>query len=84
MFSRRHYAIEGPRAQSRRDEWSQALERAALGAPKFGTAKNDKSNAKNGDFHKLPTSCRLTATPRCCACLDKRPHATSYSKYIDG
>ena len=34
--------------------------------------------------HKLPTSCRLTALPICCACQDKRPHSSSYSKYIDG
>ncbi|KAF2836826.1 hypothetical protein M501DRAFT_996504 [Patellaria atrata CBS 101060] len=34
--------------------------------------------------HKLPTSCRLTATPRCCACDDKRPHSSSYRIYIDG
>jgi len=34
--------------------------------------------------HKLPTSCRLSATPKCCACLDKRPHSQSYLKYLDG
>ena len=34
--------------------------------------------------HKLATSCRLTASPSCCACQDKRPHAPSYSTYIDG
>lgn len=34
--------------------------------------------------HKLPTSCRLTATPKCCACLDKRSHSLSYLKYLDG
>ena len=34
--------------------------------------------------HKLPTSCRLTARPICCACQDRRPHASSYRKYIDG
>lgn len=34
--------------------------------------------------HKLPTSCRLTATSLCCACLDKRPHSFSYSTYVDG
>ncbi|OCK89117.1 uncharacterized protein K441DRAFT_585566 [Cenococcum geophilum 1.58] len=34
--------------------------------------------------HKLATSCRLTATPRCCACADVRLHSTTYSVYIDG
>lgn len=34
--------------------------------------------------HKLPTSCRLTATPLCCACCDRRPHSTTYSVYVDG
>ncbi|KAF1812543.1 hypothetical protein P152DRAFT_369335, partial [Eremomyces bilateralis CBS 781.70] len=34
--------------------------------------------------HKLPSSCRLTATPRCCACDDRRPHAGSYRIYVDG
>ncbi|OCL08368.1 hypothetical protein AOQ84DRAFT_376831 [Glonium stellatum] len=34
--------------------------------------------------HKLATSCRLTSTPRCCACADVRPHSATYSVYIDG
>lgn len=34
--------------------------------------------------HKLATSCRLTATPRCCACADVRLHSIAYSVYIDG
>ncbi|KAK3058731.1 hypothetical protein LTR09_000296 [Extremus antarcticus] len=34
--------------------------------------------------HKLPTSCRLTSIPNCCACADERAHAASYSTYIDG
>lgn len=36
--------------------------------------------------HKLPSSCRLTATSTCCACQDVRPHSASgyYSVYIDG
>ncbi|OCK82680.1 hypothetical protein K432DRAFT_323819 [Lepidopterella palustris CBS 459.81] len=34
--------------------------------------------------HKLATSCRLTSTPRCCACADIRPHSLTYSVYIDG
>ena len=35
-------------------------------------------------LHKLPTSCQLTSLPTCCACGDKRPHNSSYSRYIDG
>ncbi|CAI6337269.1 unnamed protein product [Periconia digitata] len=34
--------------------------------------------------HKLPTSCRLTSTPNCCACADERPHSRLYRVYIDG
>ncbi|KAF2086440.1 hypothetical protein K490DRAFT_44215 [Saccharata proteae CBS 121410] len=34
--------------------------------------------------HKLPSSCRLTARPVCCACQDTRPHCASYSVYVDG
>ena len=34
--------------------------------------------------HKLPSSCRLTSTPNCCACADERPHSTTYRVYIDG
>ncbi|KAI9840863.1 MAG: hypothetical protein M1838_003873 [Thelocarpon superellum] len=34
--------------------------------------------------HKLPASCALTATPKCCACVDRRPHASAYAVYIDG
>lgn len=34
--------------------------------------------------HKLPTSCRLTATPTCCACQDNRPHSAAYPTYVDG
>lgn len=29
-------------------------------------------------------SCRLTATPDCCACQDKRPHSSAYRIYVDG
>lgn len=35
-------------------------------------------------IHKLPTSCQLTAQATCCACGDKRPQASSFSRYIDG
>ncbi|KAK5135521.1 hypothetical protein LTR08_005156 [Meristemomyces frigidus] len=34
--------------------------------------------------HKLPTSCRLTSIPECCACADERAHSPAYSTYIDG
>ncbi|KAF2763283.1 hypothetical protein EJ05DRAFT_506894 [Pseudovirgaria hyperparasitica] len=34
--------------------------------------------------HKLPTSCRLTAMPICCACQDVRAHSMTYSVYMDG
>lgn len=34
--------------------------------------------------HKLPTSCRLSSIGECCACYDERPHAASYTTYIDG
>ncbi|KAF1990942.1 hypothetical protein K402DRAFT_346730 [Aulographum hederae CBS 113979] len=34
--------------------------------------------------HKLPTSCRLTSTPLCCACADNRNHSFTYSVYVDG
>ena len=34
--------------------------------------------------HKLPTSCRLTSIPECCACADERGHSVAYPTYIDG
>ena len=34
--------------------------------------------------HKLPTSCRLSSIGECCACYDERPHAASYTTYVDG
>ena len=34
--------------------------------------------------HKLPSSCRLTSIPECCACADERAHSAAYSTYIDG
>ena len=45
-----------------------------------------KSNTESSIFLQLPTSCRLTSTQKCCACIDKRPHSTSgsYMKYVDG
>lgn len=35
-------------------------------------------------MHKLVTSCYLSYTPCCCACVDIRPNAESYWGYIDG
>lgn len=34
--------------------------------------------------HKEQIGCALTALPRCCSCVDKRPLATAYPIYIDG
>ncbi|KIW20543.1 hypothetical protein PV08_01118 [Exophiala spinifera] len=34
--------------------------------------------------HKEHIGCALTALPRCCSCVDKRPLATAYPIYIDG
>ncbi|CAO1596765.1 hypothetical protein XANCAGTX0491_000596 [Xanthoria calcicola] len=42
------------------------------------------SSAAGQCVHKLPTSCQLTAQLTCCACGDKRPQASSFSRYIDG
>ncbi|KAI4110806.1 MAG: hypothetical protein LQ339_001082 [Xanthoria mediterranea] len=42
------------------------------------------SSAPGQCVHKLPTSCQLTAQLTCCACGDKRPQASSFSRYIDG
>lgn len=50
----------------------------------MGTLTGDTPSLADHCPHKLPTSCRLTATPLCCACQDKRPHSSSYSVYIDG
>lgn len=50
----------------------------------MGTLTGSIPSLPNHCPHKLPTSCRLTATPSCCACLDRRPHASGYSTYIDG
>ncbi|KAI9690064.1 MAG: hypothetical protein M1820_010063 [Bogoriella megaspora] len=50
----------------------------------MGTLTADTPRLEAYCDHKLPTSCRLTATPQCCACADLRTHATSYSTYIDG
>lgn len=50
----------------------------------MGTLTGDTSALAEHCPHKLPTSCRLTATPLCCACQDKRPHSSLYSVYVDG
>ncbi|KAI9723546.1 MAG: hypothetical protein M1828_004142 [Chrysothrix sp. TS-e1954] len=50
----------------------------------MGTLTGDTAALVEHCIHKLPTSCRLTATHKCCACLDRRPHSTGYSTYVDG
>nr|OQO21790.1 hypothetical protein B0A51_09592 [Rachicladosporium sp. CCFEE 5018] len=50
----------------------------------MGTLTADMPRLPHYCPHKLPTSCRLTSLPNCCACADERPHAASYSTYIDG
>ncbi|KAL1305876.1 hypothetical protein AAFC00_004026 [Neodothiora populina] len=50
----------------------------------MGTLTADVERLPGFCDHKLPTSCRLTSIPQCCACADERAHAPSYSTYIDG
>lgn len=50
----------------------------------MGTLTADISMRPEFCKHKLPTSCRLTSTPLCCACADLRPHSSTYRIYIDG
>lgn len=50
----------------------------------MGTLTGTAPELSEHCVHKLATSCRLTATPTCCACQDKRPHAEAYQAYIDG
>jgi len=50
----------------------------------MGTLTADVPRLAEHCQHKLPSSCRLTATPLCCACYDRRPHSTTYSVYVDG
>jgi hypothetical protein len=38
----------------------------------------------NNCVHKLPTACRMTSTPQCCSCADRRPHQSAYPTYVDG
>jgi len=50
----------------------------------MGTLTADVPRLAEHCLHKLPSSCRLTATPLCCACYDRRPHTATYSVYVDG
>ncbi|CBX97460.1 hypothetical protein IAQ61_007133 [Plenodomus lingam] len=50
----------------------------------MGTLTGDVPRLDSHCPHKLATSCRLTATPNCCACADERPHSQTYRVYIDG
>jgi hypothetical protein len=50
----------------------------------MGTLTADVTRLAEYCEHKLPTSCRLSSIPQCCACADERAHAASYSTYIDG
>lgn len=50
----------------------------------MGTLTADQPRLAEYCDHKLPTSCRLSSIPECCACADERAHAASYSTYIDG
>ncbi|KAH0342271.1 transaldolase, partial [Aureobasidium melanogenum] len=50
----------------------------------MGTLTADLPRLPEYCDHKLPTSCRLSSIPNCCACADERPHQSSYSTYVDG
>jgi hypothetical protein len=50
----------------------------------MGTLTADMPRLDEYCPHKLPTSCRLTSTPLCCACADERQHTATYRVYIDG
>ncbi|TKA73023.1 hypothetical protein B0A55_07049 [Friedmanniomyces simplex] len=50
----------------------------------MGTLTGNQTRLPGQCEHKLPTSCRLTSIPSCCACADERPHTASYSTYVDG
>ncbi|KAI5254551.1 hypothetical protein E4T42_02313 [Aureobasidium subglaciale] len=49
----------------------------------MGTLTADLPRLPEYCDHKLPTSCRLSSIPNCCACADERAHQSSYSTYID-
>jgi hypothetical protein len=50
----------------------------------MGTLTADLPRLPEYCDHKLPTSCRLSSIPNCCACADERAHQSSYSTYVDG
>lgn len=50
----------------------------------MGTLTADIPRLPEHCDHKLPTSCRLSSIPFCCACADERAHSASYPTYIDG
>ncbi|KAF2481623.1 hypothetical protein BDY17DRAFT_299355 [Neohortaea acidophila] len=50
----------------------------------MGTLTANSTRLPTNCEHKLPTSCRLSSIPSCCACADERAHAPTYSTYIDG
>ncbi|KAK3722259.1 hypothetical protein LTR37_002692 [Vermiconidia calcicola] len=50
----------------------------------MGTLTANQNRLPEYCEHKLPTSCRLSSIPNCCACADERAHAATYSTYIDG
>ncbi|KAL6702492.1 hypothetical protein ACN47E_001617 [Coniothyrium glycines] len=50
----------------------------------MGTLTADVPRLDSHCPHKLATSCRLTSTPKCCACADERQHSRTYRVYIDG
>ncbi|KAK0279389.1 hypothetical protein LTR35_008578 [Friedmanniomyces endolithicus] len=50
----------------------------------MGTLTANQTRLPGQCPHKLPTSCRLTSLPTCCACADERPHSAAYSTYVDG
>jgi hypothetical protein len=53
-------------------------------AATMGTLTADLPRLPEYCDHKLPTSCRLSSIPNCCACADERAHQSSYSTYVDG
>jgi len=57
---------------------------SVLTAATMGTLTADLPRLPEYCDHKLPTSCRLSSIPNCCACADERAHQSSYSTYVDG
>ncbi|KAF2764539.1 hypothetical protein EJ03DRAFT_339719 [Teratosphaeria nubilosa] len=54
------------------------------GIPTMGTLTAGQPRLDAYCAHKLPTSCRLTSIPECCACADERAHSAAYTVYVDG